>query len=344
MSTRTVSNTRILSRCCVGVVSLLVMSVPFGAALAATAVAPAIVSTRSGDPIAQAALVALASLEGLPQPAPVVTAVPNAPQQVPSTVAVAPTTVGIVDPQTGSVPPSTAAVAWTDSGQGWKSAVVDTDLVTQSLSPEQPSTTVAEPKAKGKKSKAIASTTTPPVVRILPASTVPSANGESAPVAAVADPSAVATPAVQLAPNEARRQLAELVVARGKLAPAMAATLDSAWASSDVRRQKAVFSALAQVGTPYRYSGNEPGGFDCSGLTSFAWAAAGVRLPRISTDQINAASPRAADALLPGDLVWRPGHIMMYVGIGQLVVDSPQTGKLAQVRDWGRVNRMGSPI
>jgi peptidoglycan DL-endopeptidase CwlO len=142
--------------------------------------------------------------------------------------------------------------------------------------------------------------------------------------------------------DSVRRTLATLVA--GRLQKLSADQLDAAWASADPRRMMAVYAALAQVGTNYRYSGNEPGGFDCSGLTSYAWAVAGVRLPRTSTDQIGAASPRTADRLLPGDLVWRPGHIMMYLGAGEYVIDSPQTGKKVTVRQWGRTSRYGSPV
>ncbi len=140
----------------------------------------------------------------------------------------------------------------------------------------------------------------------------------------------------------ARRAVADLVAAR--LSTVSADALDQAWAAADPRRMIAVYAALAQVGTAYRYSGNEPGGFDCSGLTSYAWGVAGVKIPRTSSDQINAASPRSVDQLLPGDLVWRPGHIMMYLGAGENVIDSPQTGKTVRVRQWGRTSRYGSPI
>ena len=138
-----------------------------------------------------------------------------------------------------------------------------------------------------------------------------------------------------------RAQLAFEVAGRNGAA---AQALDAVWAQTDQRRLVAVFTALAQVGTPYRFSGNTVGGFDCSGLTSFAWAAAGFTIPRISTDQINAAAPRSADQLQPGDLVWRPGHIAMYAGVGQLVIDSPQTGRLVGIKKWGFVTRFGSPI
>ncbi len=142
--------------------------------------------------------------------------------------------------------------------------------------------------------------------------------------------------------DSARRAVVELVVAR--LPKLSADKLEQAWAAADPRRMVAVYAALAQVGTNYRYSGNEPGGFDCSGLTSYGWSVAGVKIPRTSTDQINAAGARSADQLLPGDLVWRPGHIMMYLGAGEYVIDSPQTGKQVMVRQWGRTSRYGSPL
>jgi NlpC/P60 family len=154
--------------------------------------------------------------------------------------------------------------------------------------------------------------------------------------------SAPVSPAAGGSYDGARRAVAELVAAR--LTTISVDALDRAWANAEPRRMVAVYAALAQVGTSYRYSGNEPGGFDCSGLTSYAWGVAGVKIPRTSTDQINAASPRTADQLLPGDLVWRPGHIMMYLGAGENVIDSPQTGKTVRVRQWGRTSRYGSPL
>lgn len=106
----------------------------------------------------------------------------------------------------------------------------------------------------------------------------------------------------------------------------------------------AVDFALAQRGLPYIWGGNGPEqgdeGFDCSGLTTFAYAEAGVQLPRTAHTQYYAGPhvPSGAD-LEPGDLVFfgvpeRVHHVGMYVGNG-VMVNAPSRGKpvrLAQVR------------
>jgi peptidoglycan DL-endopeptidase CwlO len=340
VSARSVTTKSNFQRLCFGAVSISLVALPAATAVAvAPAAAPALVSTRSGDPIAQAALAALDSLErggvGVPPAVPPSDSagLPLIDQLPTSTLA---TVASAFSAEFQVSPPVTAPIVWTESAGGWKSAVVETDSLRATT---VPISTIPVSAVSNKKAKTVA-TTTVPGVRMLPASTVP---GPAVVPVAADGSTAVSAPQAPLAVDVARRNLAVLVSARVGMA-ASAVNLESVWATSEVKRVKAVYSALAQVGTPYRYSGNEPGGFDCSGLTSFAWAAAGVRLPRTSTDQINAASPRGADRLLPGDLVWRPGHVMMYVGIAQLVVDSPQTGKSVMVRSWGRTSRYGSPI
>ena len=92
----------------------------------------------------------------------------------------------------------------------------------------------------------------------------------------------------------------------------------------------AVQTALAQVGDAYSYGAVGPDAFDCSGLTMFAWAAAGVSLPHSSSAQMGSGTPVSIDALQPGDLVfyYSPvSHVGMYIGNGQLVhAANPSTG------------------
>jgi len=49
--------------------------------------------------------------------------------------------------------------------------------------------------------------------------------------------------------------------------------------------QEAARVAQGQLGAPYQYGAQGPGAFDCSGLTSFAWAGAGVKIPRTTAGQ-----------------------------------------------------------
>ena len=109
------------------------------------------------------------------------------------------------------------------------------------------------------------------------------------------------------------------------------AMIDS-WASADLAHQRAVLGALTQLGVPYRSNTSEPGvGFDCSGLTTFAWAGAGVELYRQSGVQIDDARRVGRDEAQPGDLVHYPGHVMMYLGVEDAIVHAPQTGRDVEI-------------
>ncbi len=93
--------------------------------------------------------------------------------------------------------------------------------------------------------------------------------------------------------------------------------------------QAAVDAALGQVGTPYAWGGTGAGGFDCSGLTQWAYRQAGIELPRLAQEQ-TVGTQVSADQLQPGDLVVWDGHVAMYAGDGQIVEagDPVQTNPL----------------
>jgi len=97
--------------------------------------------------------------------------------------------------------------------------------------------------------------------------------------------------------------------------------------------QVAVNTALAQLGDPYVWGAAGPNSFDCSGLTKFAYAAAGIHLPHSSGMQSAIGRPVSRAELQPGDLIffYSPvGHVGMYIGNG-LMVHAPTPGSAVKI-------------
>jgi cell wall-associated NlpC family hydrolase len=85
---------------------------------------------------------------------------------------------------------------------------------------------------------------------------------------------------------------------------------------------EAIRVALAQVGDPYQHAASGPDAFDCSGLTSYAYAAAGITLPHSSRAQSQLGTQVSRSELQPGDLVffYTPiSHVGLYIGNGMMV-------------------------
>lgn len=141
---------------------------------------------------------------------------------------------------------------------------------------------------------------------------------------------------------QARALVAGLAAPRAGVDPF---ALDAVWAATTEQRMLAVLAALSQVGVPYRRNSSAPGvGFDCSGLTTYAWGVAGVSLPRSSSTQIRSVPARPLDQVQPGDLVQYPGHVMMSLGLGKAMVHSPRSGQTVEVKAWHRARRAGSVV
>ncbi|MEV4328990.1 NlpC/P60 family protein [Streptomyces sp. NPDC049597] len=107
------------------------------------------------------------------------------------------------------------------------------------------------------------------------------------------------------------------------------------------QRAAAAFSAAqSKIGSPYVYGASGPSSFDCSGLTSWAYAQAGVSIPRTSQAQASAGTRISSQSQLQqGDLVFFYGdlhHVGFYAGNGQ-VLHAPKPG--ASVR-YESINNM----
>jgi cell wall-associated NlpC family hydrolase len=96
----------------------------------------------------------------------------------------------------------------------------------------------------------------------------------------------------------------------------------------------ALSAARKQLGKPYQWGATGPGAFDCSGLTGWAYAEAGVLLPRTSREQWSAGPHPGLGYLQPGDLLfWATNtsdpatihHVALYIGNDQMIA-APHTG------------------
>jgi cell wall-associated NlpC family hydrolase len=90
--------------------------------------------------------------------------------------------------------------------------------------------------------------------------------------------------------------------------------------------------ARDMVGTPYRYGGASPKGFDCSGLVYYSYRKAGIKVPRTTREQYRRSEHIKLSSLRPGDLVFfrisrdKPAHVGIYAGSGQFI-HAPSNGK-----------------
>jgi cell wall-associated NlpC family hydrolase len=105
--------------------------------------------------------------------------------------------------------------------------------------------------------------------------------------------------------------------------------------SSDAESAGATLVRVAAglIGTPYKFGGDDPRGFDCSGLVFYSFDRLGIEVPRTAADQRRAARGVQPDALTPGDLVFfrtsarRVDHVGIYAGEGKFI-HAPHAGQV----------------
>ena len=101
---------------------------------------------------------------------------------------------------------------------------------------------------------------------------------------------------------------------------------------SQLSPHHALAIAVDMIGTPYRYGGTSPRGFDCSGLVYYAYRKAGIHSPRTTTEQYRQSKRVPVSHLQPGDLVFftitqgKLSHVGIYAGDDRFI-HAPSSGK-----------------
>lgn len=115
----------------------------------------------------------------------------------------------------------------------------------------------------------------------------------------------------------------------GASAPAASSSSSSSSSSSIVN------AARSALGTPYSWGGASLGGMDCSGLVNYAYQAAGIDLPRTSSQIANGGRWISQSQAQPGDIVAWSGHVAIYAGNGQIIDASGSKQRVVERSIWG---------
>ncbi|MFD7434684.1 NlpC/P60 family protein [Streptomyces sp. NPDC059861] len=146
--------------------------------------------------------------------------------------------------------------------------------------------------------------------------------------------------------KEERKRLAELeeqAAYEAQTAWLDSGVLDEIDGTATEQGRKAVKFATQQIGKAYEWGAEGPKTYDCSGLTSQAWAAAGSAIPRTSQEQWRQLKRVAVEDMQPGDLIIYFGdasHVGMYMGDGAMV-HAPRPGRTITIAGAGSMPILG---
>lgn len=117
-------------------------------------------------------------------------------------------------------------------------------------------------------------------------------------------------------------------------------------------QERVIKTAHSLLGTPYRYGGTTPEGFDCSGFLFYVYrTAVGIELPRSTHDLIQVGQPVSVTDLRPADLVYfkierqKPLHAGIYIGEGKFIHAPSTSGKVNiqnLTQDYGQQRYLGA--
>lgn len=105
-----------------------------------------------------------------------------------------------------------------------------------------------------------------------------------------------------------------------------------------------VEAAYSQLGLPYVWGDSTPNvGFDCSGLTQYCYSHAGISLPHYSESQASGGKKLPLSQARPGDILWKPGHVAIYIG-GRRVHPRASLGRRLQEGKWDLLLHVRHPL
>lgn len=143
--------------------------------------------------------------------------------------------------------------------------------------------------------------------------------------------------------KERLRKLEEAAARKAQAGWVDTGALKGLGGAASTQGAKALAYASAQLGKPYVWGAEGPASFDCSGLTSQAWQAAGRPIPRTSQEQWKQLKHVAVASMRPGDLIIYhadASHVGMYVGGGR-IIHAPRPGRTVTVAGAGSMQILG---